>query len=461
MSSRGTPSTLFGPLDEPDYSLGERMAIALGSSSTWKHRKVESLRLRECDFGRRRVSLDLTPDGPRIGPWVEPSAGGAGGDREEPSSEGTAPADTASRSADGTVMLLPLALLAKQPLRDFDVSDASGEPLPVLGRRDDGFIAWSVLAARYTVDLDQDLPDEVLDALHRIVHDLPTDATEIANSLLSGSLIDPATFDPSRLDDETKKLTQDLASNFLLVCLLHRDFDRRQLVKYSSHWQVQPPSDRQTLWGRLCVGLGTRSIDLDLLVEGAADAGSYHLEVHAVPGMHIHELELPAGSGQSPYLADRTIGVIGHAVESYNSSPEGKARLALRVPRGGDRTVALMTTLFTVLVFWLDRTLSGAHCALLESADGAAALLLIIPAAFSLALSRASENVVLSHMLFPLRMLTLLSIALLVAAAASLVGHLHRPYSDILWWAGSGLSLVSLALQAVGWKLSEARDTSW
>jgi hypothetical protein len=425
-------SALFGEIESPDYELGAEIAVALAAGASWKHRKVESLRLLEGEFGRRRVSLDLTP---------------IGSDLEE------------LGYSDGR--LVPLTMLLKRPLRDFDVSDQGGQPLPVLGRTDDGYVAWSVLAARFSTDLGTSLSEDLLDDLHCVVHLPSPEASAIAADLAKGRVKGQPAFDPSKVEEQTRFLTNDLANYFLLIALLPGDADRRQIIKYSSHWQVDPPNPRPSPFERFQVGLGFRAMPLNLAIGGASDAASYHLEVHALPGMLISNLSLPVGSGQSPFREDDQIGVVGHAVESYAGAPQSSAKLTLTVPRGGIRTVALFTTAFTAIVFWLDRVLSGGHKALLESSDGAAAVLLIVPAAYSLALSRPTENMVLSHLLWPLRVLTFGCIALLLFGAASLVGYLHTPYSGWLWWGGAIAAALSFIVQCWAWFVSEARDTTW
>lgn len=51
---------------------------------------------------------------------------------------------------------------------------------------------------------------------------------------------------------------------------------------------------------RVQVGLSFRGMRLSLTIGGASDAASYHLEMHALPGMLISALSLPSGSGKSP-----------------------------------------------------------------------------------------------------------------------------------------------------------------
>lgn len=423
----------FSGTSDPDYQLGLSMTVAVETGSSWKHRKVESLRLLEGEFGRRRVSLDLTPDGP----------------------------DLSELGYEDHARLVFLTMLVKAPLRAFDVQDADGSPLPILDAADNGFVAWSMLAARYAVDLGREPSAELLAALHAVVHCEPIEAGRIADALLLGSVDERPEFDPELIEPQTAYLTRDLAANFLLVAVLPEGQDDRRIVKYSTHWRVSVAGAKQGAAERLMLGLGFRRTPLLLDISGASDAATYHFEVHAVPGMLIYGLYLPEGSGTSHHREDHEVGVVGHAVEEYRTPPDAPAELLLMVPRGGVRTVALYTTAFTATTFWLERLLPGAHCALIESNDGAAALLLIIPAAYSLVLSRPSESVLLSHLLAPLRMLTMACIILLLAGAASLVGVLHSPYTDVLWWGGAVATTVSLIVQIRAWFVSVPRDTTW
>ena len=163
----------------PDYELGSKVAAALAVGSSWKHRKVESLRLLEGELGRRRVSLDFTPYGDAT----------VGGDAEQP-----------------TWRIVPLTMLEKRPLRDFDLQDQDGRPLTVLGRTDDGFVAWSVLAERFRVDLGHDLGPDILQALYDVVHSPAAEAAKIADDLVDGTVQGASVLEAERLDRDTSCL---------------------------------------------------------------------------------------------------------------------------------------------------------------------------------------------------------------------------------------------------------------
>jgi hypothetical protein len=151
--------------------------------------------------------------------------------------------------------------------------------------------------------------------------------------------------------------------------------------------------------------------------------------------------------------------MVAHEVGVYESALDGgEASLELLVPRGGLRSVALLTGLFTAATFTLERLLPGAHQALLRAPDGAVAILLALPAVALALLARPGENTIAAHILLPLRWAVLACAGLLGVAAASLVGVLHEPYVSLLWWFGVVFSLLVLGFLAVGHAVSARWD---
>lgn len=431
MNAEVLVSPLFDSTCHPDLELGDALAMAITRGSEWRHRKVESLRLLEGEYGRRRVSLDCTPpDSLKLSDESDRERG----------------------------VLLPLAMISKGPMRNFDVTDASGLSLPVLGRRDDGYAAWSAICARFASDLGSPLPTSVAAVLSRIVLEPAETALPLADELSRGCVDGKEVFDVGRIREQTVLLLADLASNFLLIALLEPEkCNRRQVVKFAFHWHVEMSGDPNWI-DRFKIALGTVYGNYGLEVSGASDAASYHLEAHAPPGLKTVGLELPSGGRDEESSVDDRVDVVAHAVGSYEaSSPIEDATLYVAVPPRGLRTVTAIITGFTAAVFLLERLLPGAQDALLEAPDGAVALFLIVPAAFSSFMARPTENILLSYILLPLRMIILLCAALLVAGAASLVGRLHDPYMGILWFAGAATSIVLLVWQLVSFKVSVVR----
>ena len=421
-----TSNALLGDISTPNYELGEVVSRLLSTADSWRHRKVESLRLLDGDSGRRKVSVDCTPD-------------------------------STLSSPNGHRIMVPLALISKRPMKDFDIVDGASFPLPTLGRTDDGFLAWSAICFQIRHDLSTELPDGLVEALHDVVHGTPDKATATAvDVLLNGEQL--FGIDPNRILDQTGYLLLDLASKFMLTCLLPTGAKtERQILKYSYHWRIQS-NDPVTLRSRCRVALGLEDANYYLAVGGASDAASYHLEVHAPPGLTATRLELPTGSSFEPSRIDSDGGSVVHATAVYPEGPESEdAELGLSVPLRGIRTATLIVSVYTATVFILERILPGAQDALLDAADGAVALLLVVPAAYSAFLARSNENALVSQILLPLRVTMLLCSALLLAAAASLVGHLHEPWLTILWSAGAVLSVPAAAAQLVAYLVQVSR----
>lgn len=86
-----------------DLRLAAGVVVMLSSMPDWVHRRVEQLEILDEMTARRRVSLDLTVPNPAISSckWMD------GMDR----------------------VLLPLELLAKEPLRRFSIVDSGGRPV--------------------------------------------------------------------------------------------------------------------------------------------------------------------------------------------------------------------------------------------------------------------------------------------------------------------------------------------
>lgn len=243
------------------------------------------------------------------------------------------------------------------------------------------------------------------------------------------------------------------------------------LVKYSFHWGAEDASaERRAVWWRTVrAALGWSDYPLRIGVGGAAEALSHHLEVHAPRGLATAGLEFPR-SPLTSNSSDSAVSSVAHAVETYvpavseedlegEAVPAGPriATLQLRVPRGGVRLVALISTLITALVFSLEQVLPGAHETLLERSDGAAALLLAAPAIVIALMIGTDENRLTGHLLRPLRFIIFLCSTSLAIGAASLVGQLHDPWITILWRGGAILHTNLFLLVVSGYAAGTVR----
>jgi len=85
----------------------------------WIHRRVESIGLSDAKAERRRVSIDFTL--PESCVAISTGSGGV------------------------SLHFVPIAMLRKGPLTDFNLRDESGNALPLLTKRRNGTLAASVL----------------------------------------------------------------------------------------------------------------------------------------------------------------------------------------------------------------------------------------------------------------------------------------------------------------------------
>lgn len=417
------------------------MAYALLVSQSWKFRRVESLRLLAGPNARRHVSLDLMPP-----PDVALAYHAA---------------ERRSSSIDevrGSVMV-PLTLMRKGALRNFDLRSATGEAIPVLGRQENADLGVAMVLSE--IDRADAFKSPELERAVRAVVDGESSAARKAYLDLTrdGQHEGVTLLRPSELSDFGDQLLHDFCDNYLMVGLFPASSaGERVVVKYSFHWDLADWGKDVGLireWGaaagyvpaRLAVGLGD-----------PADSASYHLEVHPSDDLLVAAVGLP-GVDQTDVLPDDRPGAIAHAVAAYTLPPSEDAWVDLMVPGRGLRFVASLVVLFTLTVFWLERLLPGGHEAMLDASDGAGTILLAAPAVVLALLARPSENIITSRLLRPIRTLVLVCSLLLVTGAASLVGHLHEPFMACYWWGGAGATLAMTVYLLCGYVVGASSNT--
>jgi hypothetical protein len=348
-------------------------------------------------------------------------------------------------------VLVPLALIGKDTLRDFDISLLDGRVLPVLGRAENGSAALAALTSELVGPAGFQC-HSIMSALAQIVFGNPADAIPLVEELLDfGTVSGVSISSPASISQFGARLARDLAENFLLIALVpDSDLEARQVIKYSFHWQVRLKSSNETRLNRFLMLGGWSSVPLELELSGPDSAASYHLEVHAPPGLLTAGLSLPAGSGSQPVGADETLDVVAHAHAGYVEPPAGPALLQLVVPITGIRALTTLVLFYTAAVMGLALGLPNAKNALLDASDGAAAILLAVPAVVVALLVRPGENAIAASVLLPFRMMVLACSTALVGVGASIVGVLHDPYLPTLWWSVGILAAVGFLYLAVG-----------
>ena len=227
-----------------------------------------------------------------------------------------------------------------------------------------------------------------------------------------------------------------LGQHRLVVALAPGDLAERRCVLNVSYEHPSWVPDETTgdLWDRLLAGWGRRPFRI--CVPGAAAASWAADHQFRVP-------ELPAG------LAFVAAERVEHRVEG-DPEPWPMTRLDLALDRRGLLATVRVGAAVTCLVLGGVAATSGGVQAWRHGADGAAALLLAVPAIVLALLARPGDGALLARLTGPLRGAALTLAAVLLLAALCLLGDLHEPWLRAVWFTLSGMSGVLALLPGGG-----------
>jgi len=411
--------------EKAESQLGEALLDAIVGWSDWCHRRVDSIHPLEGERGRLRHSMDCSPP-------PEPRLAFDPAERRK----------RRIQDVDGLI-IVPLARVVKGAMRHLDASDSRGNPLPLLGSSETTALAVAILGrALHTQDI------KMTPALRVVLAELagplrPPFSDSIAKALAETGSWHGVEFWKRRvLPEDVVELLQGFEQDFLLSGLIPaEDAGRRQVLKFSFHWSIDPePILWRLLRPAVSFGLANRSVEITMTAP--RDTRSYHLEFQTPPELRCRKLQLPDSPGQVlGFAATDTSGApVAHVHHAYTSRPRGNARIELSVPPGGAWTASFLACVVTAIVFWLAILLPGAQAALLSSSGSAAAILLAAPAVFMGLLAARAESALAAWMLNPLRTLMLVCSLLLFSMAASIVGRLDSPWIECLWSLGAWLT---------------------
>jgi hypothetical protein len=272
----------------------------------WVVRRVESIEFVDDRTVCRRVSVDYT-----------------------------VPSDAVVlRRGDGTrVRVLPLAMMRRKSMINFDFRDHDGRPMPLLGLRENQALTLSVVRAWATA-LREDRGTPIADQ-----RSLPADLHELLDDVVAGDqaelsaayerIIAPRAVPDQHVDQRLVVILERLATNFVLFATECAPPGTRRIVKWSydepltllhstSSYQghedgpcpgTPPPGGRSesVTYGRtgrrqhwwepdpLLAGLGLQPTLIRFPTPGAELAASFHLEITAPPEVSIVEASLLAG----------------------------------------------------------------------------------------------------------------------------------------------------------------------
>lgn len=257
---------------DPDLARGGQVLLLLTNVGSWVRRRVETVRFTEEGLVRRFVSLDFSVDG--SWPKVAPSGDGSDG------VEAGGPAS----------MLVPLALLRKEPLALLDVIDETGATLPVLGTYENGFLAYSALCAVATIvrGNDEPLPADLQSTLYAVAMQPESLALAALDDLKRSP--DGSSGKIAR-DQIFLKLATDLCRNFILLAEVKHAEERstaRRIIKFSyTTSPIRTARRRPKQW---LVRPHEQRFDFDLPSVG--DAESHHFQLVPPAGIEVSRCRL-------------------------------------------------------------------------------------------------------------------------------------------------------------------------
>src|SRR4051794_11943313 len=201
------PGVQLLPLDQPYLDAvargaGDALAALLLAEEAWVHRRVETLDVPSEEIVRRRVSVDLA-----LPAVLRP----------------------ALRVGEGQA-LVPLALLRKQILRNFDLRNEAEEAVPVLARDHTTLLAGAALLAQAS-DAVRDLGSELAGRLLAVVRSPDSRSGRERLAALESDAEHDAAVAALLAHEATALLLGQLAENYPLLAVLE-DTGRRRIVKY-------------------------------------------------------------------------------------------------------------------------------------------------------------------------------------------------------------------------------------
>ena len=407
--------------DERYEQASEPVALAclelLTDEHRWVHRRVETIDLLTQELVRRQVTVDFTlPDALlddlRIGdagPWC-----------------------------------VPLAILEKRPLRNFDLRE-DDERRSVLGAAAAGPIAAAlVVAAARLASQPGPIDLDVAALLERVAR------SDRAGGLRAmAELSDHAAGTPQvatiLADDTSAYYLATFAESYMLVALLAKPSGRR-ILKYSYDEHVQFVRGAGGA-RRLARRLGWSPLVIDVAVPSAAHTASYHAEIIVPEELRLDALIVDARSDELlstdiERSVDRAslhaprVGLAAEPVLVAASSPE----------RADLPTLAFATSAVTAILLLTGATLGNLGS---PTAGSAVALLLAGSVLFTTAVARIGEHrLVRGVFAGPRWLLSVVALAALTAAASVAFGA-RDDVRDPIWYAAGAVSLVSCLVLAV------------
>lgn len=435
------------PEDRRTQDLG-LLTLAFLSDWSWIERRVESVTFPDEVTVRRRVSVDFGV--PKD--WVSPL----------PAVPGEPP-----------TFYVPLAMMRKQGLVRFDLSDEAGKALALLTRDENGLVAQATLVQlAKAINLDRGkpmsdpFPPELQEELSLITNGAADRALVVWDGLEQTKDSDTSPNCSAwraflAKEDKFMALSHDFAVAFPLIVPVTGMPGVRRIIKFSYQGSAPPrrPSSRRRQLSR---GLGWYPRTERITTPSIGQCRCFHLEVQAPEGLQITRGKLSSSVKPKPTVWDKALPDVikpgserVHMHLSAPGAPEGLGVVNLRARPSTIGRAALSTALLTTVAIAIA---CWRHGALQPNLGPTVSLLLLVPTALSVYVARPREPVVTTGLLLGQRVLAVCCGLLAIAASALLVagqecssvkGELSCQQWHATPWVLGGLAVVAAMIALV------------
>ena len=422
--------------------VGALNALLMLQWNQWVHRRVELTRILDAGLAHRDVSVDFT-----LPHWFHDVRG--------------TPDEGAARQ------LVPVALVRKGVLVNFDLRDERGWVLPLLTTAQRNVVAEASLVALAERVLGHQVPRGIRCDIRQLVSEPSQQAAGTLIQLYHRA--DPEAPDRARLakNDVFRATARSFVGQALALTMIELKRHQRRIVSFGydeSVWGESTKSLLQRAVGTagLALGVGRRVI---FPIPSLGYAASYHFEAEAPEGLQIQARaqfrRLPSKLGdEGPRAWMLRGGSFQRSHTVFAEAPPGsEAAVVVRLqPRPstivrGAFGAALFT--FAALLFLrlrLPSIRSG------SDTTTAAALLLVFPGLASLYISRTDESAATNDLLWPVRLLALTPIVWALIGAGAIIGGTTGSGTRVVLWTLVGLAFVSCVMLANLWRVVSARN---
>jgi hypothetical protein len=406
---------------EPSLNYYAAIPTLLEFPEDWITRRVERMEFLDDEFVRRSVSVDF-----RLPNWYLELDTGVGD------------------------QFVPIAMLAKRPLVDFDLRGEDDRALPLADSRRTAKVATGALLASANGALEQfhrTTTEEIASDLQRAASCSIDEADEAVSRVFERHRGSETTRRLLARDARLDKLLRELSENFLVLTPVEKTAERR-VLKFTYLERLRFENDG--FW----VKMGWSSPQFRWHIFGASMAASYHCEVEAPKDLEITFARLRAGSEgeeeDEPAWEKNVSGVTAmRRVHLYVSEvPSDTNAVLIADLRSDRRSMARPAVLFGLAVSILLTAGIVFRQGVSKSSETAAVVLVAIPALLAVYLVRPDEHKLASRLLSGLRWLIAGIGSLAFVAAASLVAHFNPnrtllaiwlPITALSWLATLGL----------------------